>query len=143
MKAFFTACVVSLTALILGVSAALTVGGALSGWVMSASLALLMAAALGYGFCAAMPSLSPLLWARPLQGTALVCLGIVAVFLPPQFCIAAILLAAGTRTVWSAACELADAERPAADATVVMPGAAIVPSPRRGGMARQDWRSRD
>ena len=56
------------------------------------------------------------------QGAGLVCGGVLAIWLPPQFIASAVFLALGIKLVWTEACRLADAERQAEQA----PGTAIV-----------------
>jgi hypothetical protein len=79
-----------------------------------AELAGLSLIALVCGFTASLAMLRALLpWLRlrSVRGTVLVCLGVVSVYVPPQFLYAAVFLTLGIRLVWAEACDLADAEK--------------------------------
>jgi hypothetical protein len=56
----------------------------------------MMLLALVYGFTGALPRID----AKPLQGVALVCLGLAAIWVPLQFSIAALFVGMGTRLIW-------------------------------------------
>ena len=58
-------------------------------------------------------ALLPWLQLKPVQGTLLVFAGVLALSIPPQFFVSAVLLALGSRKVWQEACRLADAEQAA------------------------------
>jgi len=68
---------------------------------LTGALALMMLLALVYGFTGTMPRIH----SRPLQGAALIVLGVAAIWVPLSFVAAALLVANGTRMVWLAACE--------------------------------------
>lgn len=90
-------------------------GGETPDWLLRAELASFCAVALVYGFTSSLPKLAPWLWARPVRGAACVCLGIMAMFVPLSFVVAALLIALGTRLLWLSACELdSPQEEPAA-----------------------------
>ena len=105
-KIFMTSCVLSLGAVGLGLFAAVFWGGELPAGVLRLTLALLSATALayGYGFTASLPAISPLLWCRPVRGAVCVWLGVLAIYIPIQFVISALLIGIGTRLVWVSAC---------------------------------------
>lgn len=85
-------------------------GGELPDWLLRAELAAFCSIALVYGFTAALPTVFPWLWSRPVRGAACVFLGVAAVFVPLQFVVAAVLIAIGTRLTWASACELEQEE---------------------------------
>jgi len=76
-------------------------------WMLGLEAALLVGSATVFGFTAWLPDPRPLLRLRPVKGTLLVILGIVAMYMPAQLCIAAVLIGIGIRLVWASACELA------------------------------------
>jgi hypothetical protein len=81
-------------------------------WLGVIQAALLMGAALVYGFTAYLPTLAPWLWLRPIRGTIFVMLGIAVIYVQPQLLLAAWLIGRGTRLIWLAACQLEESERP-------------------------------
>jgi len=93
-------------ALLGGIIALLVWGGSPPAWLAGLEAALLMGAALLYGYVGHVPAIGRWLWLRPIRGTVLVGLGIVAMFVPPQLVLAAFLVAAGVRLVWQSACDL-------------------------------------
>jgi hypothetical protein len=95
-----------LAALLGGIIALLHWGATPPAWLAGSEAALLMALALNYGFTARLPQV-PWLALRPVQGTLLVMLGSVMVFVQPQLIVAAWLIGRGIRLVWASACELA------------------------------------
>jgi hypothetical protein len=105
-NAFITGCLLALAALSLGIVLALHWGGELPGWLLSLELVLILGAALVCGFTGAWPRLGPWLRCRPIQGAALVCLGVAVIFVPVTFLVAAVVIGIGTRLVWLSACEL-------------------------------------
>jgi hypothetical protein len=116
-------------ALALGIAALIAFGTEPPVWLLRAELAALSAAALLFGFARRVPSLLPWLKLRPVRGAALVCVGVVAVYLPPQLVISAVLIAAGTRLAWAEACELAAVEEePAHGTAIIRAGASGTPA---------------
>jgi hypothetical protein len=109
-RLFVAACVASAGILAVGCFLLIIWGGSPPAWVLTAELATFCAIALAYGFSASLPSLGPWLSSRPIQGAACICLGVGAVFVPLEFVVAAILIAVGTRRLWSAACELEETQ---------------------------------
>jgi hypothetical protein len=108
---FIAGCVMSFAGVTLGIVAVTLFGGTLPAWLLSAELIVILAAALIYGFTGArLPSIAPWLSSRPIQGASLVCLGVAVTFVPLQFIFAALLIGAGTRLVWRAACDLEKSE---------------------------------
>jgi hypothetical protein len=80
-------------------------------WLLTAELAILSAVALACGFTACIPAVLPWLRLRPIRGAMLICLGVAAVYLPPQFIASAVFLSLGVKLVWAEACDLAAAEK--------------------------------
>src|SRR5581483_6720891 len=103
-------------ALMLGIVAVLAWGFSPPAWLAGTVAALLMGAALVYGFTAYIPEIGAWLWLRPIRGTVLVMLGIAAMYVPPQLIVAAYLVGVGVRLVWLSACELAEREHMAGSA---------------------------
>lgn len=97
-------------------------GFTLPSWLLACELAVFLGLAMLCGFSAIVPSVLPFLKMRSVQGAGLVCGGVLAIWLPPQFIASAVFLALGIKLVWTEACRLADAERQAEQA----PGTAIV-----------------
>ena len=82
-------------------------------WLLISELTVCCGLALLCGFTACLPAfrrLLPWLTLRPVRGTVLVVSGIGAIYMPPQFIAAGVLLALGIKLVWAEACELAEAE---------------------------------
>lgn len=79
-------------------------------WLGVTQAALLMGAALVYGYTAYLPSLAPWLWLRPIRGTIFVMLGIAVIHIPAQLLLAAYLIGRGTRLIMLAACRLEESE---------------------------------
>ena len=111
-RLFVAACIASVGILAVGCFLLIIWGGSPPAWLLRVELATFCALALAYGFSASLPSLGPWLWSRPIQGAACIWLGVGAVFVPLEFVVAAILIAVGTRRIWSAACELENAQTP-------------------------------
>jgi hypothetical protein len=65
---------------------------------LTSALGVMMLLALVYGFTGKMPKVD----SRPLQGVALICLGMAAIWVPVEFSIASILVGSGIRMVWLA-----------------------------------------
>jgi hypothetical protein len=103
---FVTGCLLALAALSAGIAGALLWGGELPGWLLSLGLALMLGGALIFGFTGAWPRLGPWLKCRPIQGAALVCLGVALIFVPVTFVASAVVIGLGARLVWLSACEL-------------------------------------
>ncbi|WP_076351822.1 hypothetical protein [Paludisphaera borealis] len=103
---FIASAVGCLVALSFGCFLLMVWGGETPTWMLSSELAAVCSVALVYGFTALLPSLAPWLWSRPVKGAACVCLGVAAIFVPLSFVVAAILIALGTRLMWTAAVEL-------------------------------------
>jgi hypothetical protein len=93
-------------ALLGGIVALLVWGASPPVWLAGLEAALLMGAALLYGYFGRVPDVPRWLWLRPIRGTVLVCMGIVAMYVPPQLVLAAFLVGTGVRLVWVAACDL-------------------------------------
>lgn len=91
-------------------------------WLLTCELAVFAGLAMLCGFSAVVPSVLPWLKMRSIRGAILVCLGVGAMYVPPQFIASAVFLALGIKLVWAEACGLADAEREAEAVT----GTAIV-----------------
>jgi hypothetical protein len=106
-------------ALALGIIALLAWGLTPPAWLAGSVAALLMGAALTYGFTAYIPNITPWLWVKPIRGTVLVMLGICALYTPPSLIIAAYLVGVGVRLVWQSACELVEQDK--LDSTPVKP----------------------
>ncbi len=88
-------------------------GFTLPSWLLACELAVFLGLAMLCGFSAIVPSVLPWLKLRSVRGAILVCLGVGAIYIPPQFIASAIFLALGIKLVWAEACGLADAERQA------------------------------
>jgi hypothetical protein len=65
-------------------------------WSNTLVLALMLLGALAYGFTGHIPQFKD----RRAKGALLFSVGVAAVFVPPQFALAAILIGIGTRMVW-------------------------------------------
>jgi len=100
------ACVISLATLCLGIVASVLFAGELPTWLLALELLVCLSLALAWGFTGFFPRLSPWLKCRPVVGALLVIAGVVVVFVPPQFAVAALLIGAGCRLVWVTSCEL-------------------------------------
>jgi hypothetical protein len=99
-----------LAALLGGIIALLHWGATPPPWLAGTEAALIMALALTYGFTGRLPQI-PWLGLRPVQGTLLVMLGTVMVFIQPQLIAAAYLIGRGIRLVWQSACQLTAEEQ--------------------------------
>lgn len=76
-------------------------------WLTGLEAAFLSGAALAYGFTAKLPKVPGCLWLRPVRGAVIVCLGVGAMYVPPQLLLSAYLIGSGVRLVWASACEYA------------------------------------
>jgi len=103
---FIASAVGCLVTLSIGCFLLMVWGGETPTWLLSSELAAVCSVSLVYGFTALLPSVAPWLWSRPVKGAACVCLGVAAIFLPLSFVVAALLIALGTRLMWTAAVEL-------------------------------------
>lgn len=106
--------------LALGLTALICFGTEPPGWLLRCEMAILSAAALLFGFAGRAGGVLQWLRLRSIRGAALVCCGVLAIYLPPQFVISAVLVAVGTRLVWAEACELAAADRRSVSGTAVV-----------------------
>lgn len=130
-KLVFHACgVIAAVALVLGGFLTAAYGFEPPPWLLAAELAVFSILAAACCFTRLVPGVLPWLRLRPVQGALLVVLGIMAVYVPPQFVVSAVLLACGSRLVWQEACSLADAEKrlPPAGTTLVKAGGGGVPA---------------
>jgi hypothetical protein len=150
---FLGAATLAVLALVGGGMLVLAYGFTPPPWLLVAELAAGSALALLVGFTACIPTfraLRPWLRLRPVQGAALVVVGVAAIYLPPQFIASAAFLALGIKLVWAEACELAEAEKgPVPVGTVIRedydlveppPEAARLPSPASREIARRPVR---
>jgi hypothetical protein len=108
---YVVSCGIAAAALAGGVFLVLAYGFSPPPWLLTAELAILSALALACGFTARLPALLPRLRLRPVRGAMLICLGVAAVYLPPQFIASAVFLSLGVKLVWAEACDLAAAEK--------------------------------
>jgi hypothetical protein len=121
---YVVSCGIAAAALVGGGGLVVAYGFSPPPWLLTAELAILSAVALVGGFTACLPALVPWLRLRPVRGAMLICLGVAAVYLPPQFIASAVFLGLGVKLVWAEACDLAAVEK-----LPVSPGTAI----RRAG----------
>ena len=98
-------CAVSAVALLLGCILVAACGYNPPRWMLAGELATVAGLSLAFGFTVFAPSLPDWLWLRPVRGAVCVCLGVAAMFTPPQLIVSTILLGIGTRLVWLSACE--------------------------------------
>lgn len=80
--------------------------------LLVAQSAFFAALALAYGFTLYMPGKAEWLWLKSIRGTVCICLGVGAMYVPPQLVVSAFFIGVGTRMVWLAACEEAEREGP-------------------------------
>jgi hypothetical protein len=144
-RQFAAVCAVAIALLATGDALLLSLGGVppaglLKAEVLAASLAALL---YGYGLWRPEPgrSLHPLR-RRPIRGTALIVLGLAALWVPTQFLLSAWLIGVGLRLLWQAACDAGRPAGPGAGVIVITgrPGTGI--SPDRNGTAMPDHHHR-
>jgi hypothetical protein len=108
---YAVSCGIAAAALVGGGGLVVAYGFSPPPWLLTAELAILSVIALVGGFTACLPAVLPWLRLRPVRGAMLICLGVAAVYLPPQFIASAVLLGMGVKLVWAEACELAAVEK--------------------------------
>lgn len=106
MKILTYTCTLAAAVAILG-GIILACSDGLPGWLLVGEVALFSALAMAFGFTAYAPSVPAWLWLRPVRGAVCICLGVGAMYIPPQFIVSAVFLGLGTRLVWQSASELA------------------------------------
>lgn len=130
-KMVFHACgIIAAVALVLGGFLAIANGLQAPPWLLGAELAVLSALAAACCFTKLLPALLPWLTLKPVQGTLLLVGGVLAVYVPPQFVVAAVMLALGSRLIWAEACRLADGETPKRAASTTLAKAEPKPPAR-------------
>jgi 4-amino-4-deoxy-L-arabinose transferase-like glycosyltransferase len=111
-KMVFNACgVIATVALVLGGFMVAANGFEPPPWLLTAELALLSGLAAACCFTKLLSGVLPWLRLRPVQCTLFVVLGVLAVYVPPQFIASAVFLALGSRLVWQEACSVADGDK--------------------------------
>jgi hypothetical protein len=119
-KTIFVACgVAAAAALAFGCLMVVAYGFTPPDWLLRGEVAAFSGIALVCGFTAFVPAVMPWMRLRPVRGAALVCLGVGAIYIPPQFLASAVFLTLGIRLVWAEACELAEGEQEPAGTAIV------------------------